>query len=45
MAIYTRFAARVLSLFRTDVQMRSLNRIFGSLFVLAAAAPAMFMRN
>ena len=45
MAIYTGFAARVLSFFKTEAQMRMLNRIFGSLFVLAATALATFKRN
>ena len=45
MAIYTGFAAKVLSFFKTETQMRSLNRIFGSLFVLAATALAAFKRN
>ena len=45
MAIYTGFAARVLSFFKTEAQMRMLNRIFGSLFVLAATALATFKRS
>ena len=45
MAIYTGFAAKVLSFFKTDAQMRMLNRIFGSLFALAATALATFKRS
>lgn len=45
MAIYTGFAAKVLTYFKTETQMRLLNRIFGSLFVLAATALATFKRN
>lgn len=45
MAIYTGFAAKVLSFFKTEPQMRMLNRIFGSLFVLAATALATFKRS
>ncbi len=45
MAIYTGFAAKVLSYFKTEAHMRLLNRIFGGLFVLAAAALATFKRN
>ena len=45
MAIYTGFAAKVLGFFKTEAQMRLLNRIFGSLFVLAATALATFKRN
>jgi homoserine/homoserine lactone efflux protein len=45
MAIYTGFAAKVLSYFKTEAQMRLLNRIFGSLFVLAATALATFKRD
>lgn len=45
MAIYTGFAAKVLAFFKTEAQMRLLNRIFGSLFVLAATALATFKRN
>ena len=45
MAIYTGFAAKVLTYFKTEAQMRLLNRIFGSLFVLAATALATFKRN
>ena len=45
MAIYTGFAAKVLTYFKTEAQMRLLNRIFGSLFALAATALATFKRN
>ncbi len=45
MAIYTGFAAKVLTYFKTETQMRLLNRVFGSLFVLAATALATFKRN
>ena len=45
MAMYTGFAARVLTYFKTEAQMRLLNRIFGSLFALAATALATFKRN
>ena len=45
MAIYTGFAARVLSYFRTESQMRLLNRLFGGLFVAAATALATFKRS
>ena len=45
MAIYTGFAAKALTYFKTETHMRLLNRIFGSLFVLAATALATFKRN
>jgi threonine/homoserine/homoserine lactone efflux protein len=35
----------VLSFFKTEAQMRLLNRIFGGLFVLAATALATFKRG
>ncbi len=44
MAIYTGFAARVLTFFRTEAQMRFLNRLFGGMFVAAATALATFKR-
>jgi homoserine/homoserine lactone efflux protein len=44
MAVYTGFAARVLTFFRSEAQMRFLNRLFGGLFVAAATALAMFKR-
>ncbi|MEQ1595329.1 MAG: LysE family transporter [Casimicrobium sp.] len=44
MAIYTGFAARVLTFFRSEAQMRFLNRLFGGMFVAAAAALATFKR-
>lgn len=45
MALYTGFAARVLSYFRTESQIRFLNRLFGGLFVAAATALATFKRS
>jgi len=45
MAVYTGFAAKVLAFFKTEAQMQTLNRIFGSLFVLAASALATFKRS
>lgn len=45
MALYTGFAARVLSYFRSDAQIRFLNRVFGGLFVAAATALATFKRS
>ena len=42
MAIYTAFAARVLAFFRSEAQIRFLNRLFGGLFVAAATALATF---
>jgi homoserine/homoserine lactone efflux protein len=45
MTIYTGFAAKVLMYFKTDAQMRLLNRIFGGLFVAAAGALATFKRG
>jgi homoserine/homoserine lactone efflux protein len=45
MAVYTGFAAKVFTLFKTEPQMRVLNRIFGGLFVLAAMALATFKRG
>ncbi|HJV69209.1 homoserine/homoserine lactone efflux protein [Ideonella sp.] len=44
MSGYAALAARVLGLFRTPRQMRGLNRVFGSLFVLAGALLATFKR-
>lgn len=44
MAIYTAFAAKVLAFFRSEAQLRFLNRLFGGLFVAAAAALATFKR-
>lgn len=44
MAGYTAFAARVLSSFKSAVHMRAMNRIFGSLFVLAGAFLSVFKR-
>jgi homoserine/homoserine lactone efflux protein len=45
MALYTGFAAKVLSFFKTEAQMKFLNRLFGGLFVAAAAALATFKRS
>jgi homoserine/homoserine lactone efflux protein len=45
MAGYTGFASRVLAFFKTEAQMRFLNRLFGGLFVAAAAALATFKRG
>jgi homoserine/homoserine lactone efflux protein len=45
MAGYTGFAAKVLAFFKTQAQMKFLNRLFGSLFVAAAAALATFKRS
>lgn len=45
MALYTGFAARVLSYFRSESQLRFLNRLFGGLFVAAATALATFKRS
>ncbi|TAG49039.1 MAG: threonine transporter RhtB [Betaproteobacteria bacterium] len=45
MAGYTGFASRVLAFFKTEAQMRFLNRLFGGLFVAAAAALATFKRS
>lgn len=45
MAGYTGFAAKVLGYFKTEAQMRLLNRIFGGLFVAAATALATFKRG
>lgn len=45
MALYTGFAVRVLSYFRTESQIRFLNRLFGGLFVAAATALATFKRS
>jgi homoserine/homoserine lactone efflux protein len=41
---YAALASRVLGLLRTPRQMRGLNRVFGSLFMLAGAALALFKR-
>jgi homoserine/homoserine lactone efflux protein len=45
MAGYTGFAAKVLAFFKTEAQMKMLNRIFGGLFVAAAGALATFKRS
>jgi homoserine/homoserine lactone efflux protein len=45
MAFYTGLASKALVLFKTEPQMRLLNRIFGGLFVVAAAALATFKRG
>lgn len=45
MSGYAALASRVLGLFRTPRQMRGLNRVFGSLFVLAGAFLATFKRT
>ena len=45
MAGYTGFASKAQALFKTEPQMRVLNRIFGGLFVVAAAALATFKRG
>ena len=45
MAIYTGFAAKVLSLLKTQAQMKLLNHVFGGLFVAAAVALATFKRG
>lgn len=45
MSIYTAFASRVLSYFRSPGQMLFLNRLFGGLFVAAAAFLATFKRG
>jgi homoserine/homoserine lactone efflux protein len=45
MAGYTGFAAKVLSFFKSEAEMKMLNRIFGGLFVAAAGALATFKRN
>lgn len=44
MSGYAALASRVLGLLRTPRQMRSLNRVFGSLFVVAGALLASFKR-
>lgn len=44
MAGYTALAARVLSTFKSAAHMRAMNRIFGSLFVLAGAFLSVFKR-
>lgn len=41
---YTALAARVLSALRTPAHMRAMNRVFGSLFVLAGALLSVFKR-
>jgi homoserine/homoserine lactone efflux protein len=41
---YTALASRVLRLLRTARQMRALNRVFGSLFVMVGVLPATFKR-
>jgi homoserine/homoserine lactone efflux protein len=45
MAGYTGFAAKVLSFFKSEAEMKMLNRIFGGLFVAAAGALATFKRS
>jgi homoserine/homoserine lactone efflux protein len=45
MAGYTGLAAKVLSFFKTEKQMKFLNRVFGGLFVAAATALATFKRS
>jgi len=44
MAGYTALAARLLRLLKSPTQIRALNRLFGSLFVAAAALLALFKR-
>jgi len=44
MSGYAALASKVLGLFRTPRQMRGMNRVFGSLFVLAGAFLATFKR-
>lgn len=44
MAGYTALAARVLSTFKSADHMRAMNRVFGSLFVVAGAFLAVFKR-
>lgn len=44
MAGYTALAARLLRLLKSPLQIRALNRLFGSLFVAAAAFLALFKR-
>jgi homoserine/homoserine lactone efflux protein len=44
MAGYTALAARLLRLLKSPVQIRALNRLFGGLFVAAAALLALFKR-
>jgi homoserine/homoserine lactone efflux protein len=44
MAGYTALASRVLGLLKSPVQIRALNRLFGGLFVAAAALLALFKR-
>lgn len=44
MAGYTALAARVLSAFKSAAHMRAMNRVFGSLFVVAGAFLAVFKR-
>lgn len=44
MAGYTALAARVLSTLRSAAHMRAMNRVFGSLFVLAGAFLSLFKR-
>jgi homoserine/homoserine lactone efflux protein len=45
MAGYTALAARVLSTFKSAAHMRAMNRVFGSLFVLAGAFLSVFKRT
>jgi homoserine/homoserine lactone efflux protein len=42
---YAALASRVLRLLRTPRQMKAMNRVFGSLFMLAGAALALFKRS
>ncbi|MEN9383264.1 MAG: hypothetical protein RL323_407 [Pseudomonadota bacterium] len=45
MAGYTALAARVLAALKTPAHMRALNRVFGSLFVLAGGLLSVFKRS
>jgi homoserine/homoserine lactone efflux protein len=44
MAGYTALASRVLAVLKSPQQVRAMNRLFGSLFVVAAALLASFRR-
>jgi len=44
MSVYTALAARVLSALKSPAHMRALNRVFGTLFVLAGGVLALFKR-
>ena len=44
MAGYTALASRVLAVLKSPRQVRAMNRLFGSLFVVAAALLASFKR-